>query len=179
MEALLKLASAQQLTDVETHALGLYGRADFPTMRLFIVPATDNVLKRLALFPAYAPLIAIFRSQIEVIAPARYFKRWARRLRDHGFTREDAVVLALATFGTSQDASVLGAQFVATFDQPMINHWRVQQTPIQKRLAAMRPHLQPAYRSAALPQVERPEQIPEEIRSDIPRLHEDAASYRA
>jgi len=179
MEALLKLASAQELTIEEIHALGLYERADLPGMRLLIVPPTDNVLKRLALFADYAPLIALFRSRAEVILPARYFKRWARRLRDYGFTREDAAVLALGTFGTNRDASVLGAHFVATFDKPMINNWRMQQAPIQKRLAAMRPHLQLSYRAAALPQVRRPEHIPEESLFGIQRLHEETASYEA
>jgi len=177
MEALFKLASAQELTVEEIHALGLYERAGFPGMRLFIVPPTDNVLKRLAQFAAYAPLIAFFRPRVEVILPARYFKRWARRLRDHGFAREDAAVLALGTFGTSRDASMLGAHYVATFDQPMINNWRVQQASIKKRLAAMRPHLQPTYRAAALPEVERPEHIPEESLSGIQRLHEETANY--
>lgn len=65
-------------------------------------------------------------------------------------------LLKLGTFGTSRDASVLGAQFVATFDQPMINNWRMQQGPIQKHLAAMRPHLRPAYRATALPQGRSP-----------------------
>ncbi len=63
--------------------------------------------------------------------------------------------------------------------QPMINNWRMQQAPIQKRLAAMRPHLRPSYRSAALPQVRRPEHIPEESLSGIQRLHEETASYEA
>lgn len=179
MEAMLKLASAQELTAEEIHALGLYERAGLQGLRLFIVPAPDNVLKRLALSATYAPLIAFFRSRAEVVLPTRYFKRWARRLRDHGFTREDAAVLALGTFGTSQDANVLGAHFVATFDPPMINHWRMQQTAIQKRLADMRPHLRPIYRVASLPQVRRPEHIPEESQSDIQRLHEETADYQA
>jgi hypothetical protein len=67
MEALFKLASAQELTVEEIHALGLYERAGFPGMRLFIVPPTDNVLKRLAQVAAYAPLIAFFRPRVEVI----------------------------------------------------------------------------------------------------------------
>ncbi|PKO21075.1 MAG: hypothetical protein CVU38_16745 [Chloroflexi bacterium HGW-Chloroflexi-1] len=106
-------------------------------------------------------------------------KTAARRIMKALLTREDAAVLALGTFGTSRDASVLGAHFVATFDQPMINNWRMQQAPIQKRLAAMRPHLRPSYRAAALPQVRRPEHIPEESLSGIPGLHEDPASYEA
>ena len=97
MEALLKLASAQELTTEEIHALGLYERAGFPGMRLFIVPPTDNVLKQLA--------------------------------------------------------------------------------PIQKRLADMRPHLRLPYRVAALPQVRRPEHIPEEPLSGIQRLQEESVDY--
>ena len=56
MEALLKLASAQELTAEEIHALDLYERAGFPGMRLFIVPPTDNVLKRLALVCRLCPV---------------------------------------------------------------------------------------------------------------------------
>jgi hypothetical protein len=177
LEALFKLASARDLTSEETHALTLFENASSLGVSLFVVPPTDNVLARLALSPAYAPLIAFFRSHTEVIVPARYFKRWARRLRKHGFTREDAAVLALGTFGTDQDAGVLGTQFVATYDQPMINHWLTQQASIQSRLAAMQPHLRPPYsRSVALPVVRRPEDILM-LSPGAPKLHERAVSY--
>ena len=68
-------------------------------------------------------LIRFFLARTEVAQSTRYFKRWARRLRDYGFTKEDAEVLALATFGTNQNADILGMHVVATFDQPMINQW--------------------------------------------------------
>ena len=68
LEALLKLASAQELTAEEVHALGLCERAGLQGMHLFIVPPTDNVLKRLASFAAYGPLIAFFRSRTETVA---------------------------------------------------------------------------------------------------------------
>lgn len=159
MEGLLKLAEARDLTDEELLALDLYERATAEGVRLFIVPPTENVLRRLESLPRYAAIIHLFRNRTEVVHPARYFKRWSRRLRDHGFTREDAAVLALATFGTSKDTDVLGMHFVATLDQPMIHHWAAQQKAIRKRLAAMQQNLQVPYCHAPLPKVQRPEHI--------------------
>ena len=101
----------------------------------------------------------LFRERTEVVFPARYFRRWARRLRDQGFTREDAAVLALATFGTDKDAQVLGMHFVVTFDQGMIQQWIAQRGAIRKRLAAMQQNLPAPYRHAPLPEVRRPEEI--------------------
>ena len=47
------------------------------------------------------------------------FKRWTRRLKEYGFTKEDAEVLALATFGTTLNGDILGMHILATSDQPM------------------------------------------------------------
>ena len=53
----------------------------------------------------------------------------------------------------------LGMHFVATFDQPMINQWTLQQGKIGERLDAMRRDLRPPYDRVTLPQVLRPEEI--------------------
>ncbi len=88
-----------------------------------------------------------------------YFKRWARRLRDYGFTREDAAILALGTFSTGNEDGILGMDLVATFDQPMIHQWAMQHTAIQKHLIAMQENLPNPYRQALLPQVDIPKHI--------------------
>jgi len=49
--------------------------------------------------------------------------------------------------------------FVATFDQPLINRWSLQQNEIEGRLDAMRRDLRPPYDRVTLPQVLRPEAI--------------------
>lgn len=41
-----------------------------------------------------------FLDEVEVIRVGRYARRWATRLREYGFTREDAAVFSLGTFGT-------------------------------------------------------------------------------
>lgn len=159
MEGMLKLVEGRTLMDAELFALYVYRRAHPEGIELFITPQTEGLLRRLEHLPRYAVLIRRFFLDTKVTRPARYFKRWARRLREYGFTREDAAVLALATFGTTQDVDVLGMHVVATFDQPMIHRWTAQGGAIQKRLANMRRNLPVPYRHASLPQVQRPEAI--------------------
>jgi hypothetical protein len=158
VEGLLGLAEGRELSEEELLALDLYERASAQGIRLFVVLPSENVLRRLASLPRYSAVVQLFLNRTEAALPARYFKRWARRLRDY-FSREDAAVLALATFGTSKDIDVLGMHFVATFDQPLINQWTLQQDEIEGRLDAMRRDLRPPYDRVTLPQVLRPEEI--------------------
>jgi hypothetical protein len=159
MEGMLRLVEGRTVTPAELFALYFYRRARPRGIELFITPQTERLLKRLEHLPRYAGLIRRFLGTTKVSLPARYFKRWARRLREYGFTSEDADVLALATFGTTQDVDVLGMHVVATFDQPMINQWDAQQAEIQQQLTNMRRNLRGPYRHVSLPTVERPERI--------------------
>ncbi len=157
LEGLLKLAEGRDLAEEELWAVDLLQRARGQGIRLFVTGETVNILNQLEALPRYSAVIAAFLGRVEEAQPTRYFKRWARRLRDY-FTREDAAVLALATFGTSKDTDVLGMHFVATFDQPMINQWSLQQNKIEERLEAMRRDLRAPYDRVTLPQVLRPEE---------------------
>lgn len=159
VQGLLKLAEARDLTQEEIFALDLFSLTTPQAKNFYIVPPTASVLRKLLQLPHYAAVIQLFLNQVDVIVPARYFKRWSRRLRDYGFTGEDAAVLALATFGTNEVGNLLGTNFVATFDRPMINQWKTQQPAIQERFEAMKQDLPVPYNLAQLPQVARPEQI--------------------
>lgn len=159
VQGLLKLGEDQALTDGELLALDLFLRASRPPHRLFIVPPTASVLRRFAEQPRYFPIIQLFLARVEVVQPTRYFKRWARRLRGLGFAREDAAVLALATFGTDSAAAIFGIEAVATYDQAMVNNWMMRQIEIQARLSAMQQPLPAPYHYARLPRVLKPEQI--------------------
>ncbi len=130
LEGLLKLTEARDLTVDEVYALDLFEHARDENLRLFIVPPTNKVLRQLGDLPRYSALIDLFLIRVETALPARYFKRWARRLQEYGFTPEDANVLALATFCTGAEADFLGVHTVATFDQPMVHHWAVQLSAI-------------------------------------------------
>lgn len=159
MQGLLKLAEERTLTREEIFSLDFFTRASSADLQLFIVPPTAQVLQKITQFPRYTPLIEVFLHRVEILVPARYFRRWARRLRDYNFSREDAAILALATFGTNAAGDFLGVHAVATFDQPMITNWIVQREDIQRRFRAMIITLPQPYSAASLPQVLRPEQI--------------------
>lgn len=159
LEGLLKLGEARELTEDELFTLDFYDRAEAEGLYLFIAPPTENVLQTLEALPRYAAIIRLFRKSVEVAFPTHYFKRWARRLRDYGFTREDAAILALGTFSIGKEGDILGMDFVATFDQPMIHQWTMQYPAIQNHLAAMQENLPDPYRRALLPQVNFPQYI--------------------
>ena len=159
IQGLLKLAEKRDVSREELAALDLFSLAHPQEIRFFIVPQTAHVLERLAQLPHFTAIIQLFLERVEVFAPVRYFKRWARRLRDYGFTKEDAAVLALATFGTNETKNILGVDIVATFDQPMITQWGIRQSAIRKRLEAMLGDIPAPYHQAKLPRVLRPEQI--------------------
>ncbi len=159
MEGMLKLVEGREVTSTELFALYFYRRSPSNGIALFILPQTHNLLKRLEHLSRYVVLIRSFLAVTQVIHLARYFKRWARRLREYGFTKEDAEVLALATFGTTLNRDILGMHLIATFDQPMINQWIAQRVGIQKRLLNMQRNFAAPYCHASLPTVESPERI--------------------
>ncbi len=105
VQGLLKLDENKELIPEEECAIDLFRQAASPKIRLFIVSATANMLQHLIKLPRYAPVIHLFLSRVEVAKTTRYYTRWARRLRGYAFTREDAAVIALATFGTSAEGS--------------------------------------------------------------------------
>jgi hypothetical protein len=82
VQGLLKLAENRNLTREEIAALDLFSFAHPQNMQLFVLPQTTSVLDRLAQLPHYATIIQLFLAGVDDIIPARYFKRWARRLRD-------------------------------------------------------------------------------------------------
>jgi hypothetical protein len=159
LEGLLKLGEARELTEDELFTLDFYARAEVEGLRLFISSPTEYVLQRLETLPRYSAIIHSFRNRVEVAFTTRHFKRWARRLRDYGFTREDAAILALGTFSISTVGGVLGMDFVVTSDQPMIHQRTMQYAAIQDHLIAMQENLSDPYRQAPLPQVLLPHYV--------------------
>lgn len=153
---LLKLSHHLPLNEVETFSLELYKHDPTP---LFMVTATHHKLQQLQKHTSYAPLIQMFYKRVQILYPSRYFKRWSRRLRRYGFSREDAAVLALATFGTDETNSILGTYFVATYDQPMMTNWLRRGEQITAHLEVMRQDLAEPYNQISLPVVMRPESI--------------------
>lgn len=155
IRGLFKLSHHEELNPVEEAAIKLFSRGITGEYDLYISPATANIVSQFAKQQLYARIVKAFLQEVLVIYPTRYFKRWSRRLREQGFTREDAAILALATFASLDDA-FLSMHYVATFDQHMINNWQNQQNAIQTRFQAMHADLIKPYTDAKLPQVIHP-----------------------
>lgn len=159
LQGLLKLAEGQDVNDDELFTLDLLERAAPGQLDLFVAPSTANILNKIAELPRYADLIQAFLTRVDIALPTRYFKRWARRLRDYTFTREDAAILALSSFGTNDSGTILGMHVVVTYDQPMIRQWNLQYAHIQERFSVMIHDLPVPYNYAVLPELLRSEQI--------------------
>ncbi len=143
------------LTGEERASLELLLAAEQGKLRLFISIEAQHLLGHYSDHPD----VQVFLRFVQVLRPARYFKRWSRRLREHGFTREDAKVLALATFGTDPTVTHLGVDQVATFDRAFINHFEALEDRLLRRLKAMTAQLPPPYKSAGLPDVCSPHEM--------------------
>ena len=159
VEGLLRVSEGGRLSIQELFAVDLLYRSPQRQIQLFITPASKHVLDLLQIMPRYSAVIRVFLSRTAGIFPTRYFTRWSRRLREIGFTPEDARVLALASFGSGEARDIIGMQWVATYDQPMINLWTLDHAAIEKRLKAMRDQLPSPYHQASLPKVTKPELI--------------------
>jgi len=115
-------------------------------------------LKRIS-DPERVALVSYFLNHVEVLHPTRYFTRWTRRLRDYGFTREDAHVLALGTFGSDEQNRLIHIDYVVTWDQKMINHWTMNSGKIQLQLDAMQVDVSSPYDQVSLPRVVHPVEL--------------------
>lgn len=121
---------------------------------MFIAPASANILGRLQTIPRFAPLIQLFLQRTQIAIPTRYFSRWSRRVREFGFSPEDARMLALGSFCTNQDRDILGMHRFITYDHPLVNLWDRKHDEIARRFNAMRRQLNAPYDLVELPSVQ-------------------------
>lgn len=121
-EGVSGLARGLALAEEEQQAVVLVHLARGKGQRLFLPIEAFNLLQahRHQIAPAE---MAMFLKRVEVLYHGRYFKRWARRLREQTFTREDAKVLALGTFGTDEAGQILGVHTIVTYDRSVLRKW--------------------------------------------------------
>ena len=149
------LCHLDNLTPEEELVLGLWRQLQIEEARLFIPVGALHILQR------FEQLIEVrtFLATVEPLESSRYVKRWARRLREYGFTREDALVLALATYGTDSEGNILGVDALITLDQPFLNNFHAHQAELQSRLGSMTDGLLEPYSNARLPVVQHSKEL--------------------
>jgi hypothetical protein len=101
-------------------------------------------------------IATVILNPVVVLNPGRYLRRWARRLREHGITREDAIIVAYASFGLDSTSHELGAEVLITPDKGLITKYRELEGRLSSRFRRMVSHLIPPYQHVTLPKVLSP-----------------------
>lgn len=143
------------LFDEEAVVLELWRQLQTEQVRLFVPVGVVNILQRFA----HLLEVRTFLASVEPLESGRYLKRWARRLRQYNFAREDALILALTTYGTDTNGRILGTDGLITLDRPFLKNFHTHRAELQTRLNAMTNQLQAPYRHATLPNVLHPEEL--------------------
>ncbi|HFD38319.1 MAG TPA: hypothetical protein ENJ31_00490 [Anaerolineae bacterium] len=154
LDGVIALVQDIALSDEEKYAVLLVHRARQRKQQLFLsVEAFNLLLVHRQIAPAETMMLL---KRTDVLHPGRYCRRWARRLRGRTFSREDAKVLALGTFGTDEAGTILGVHIVATYDRPLLAKWTQERDEIADHLQAMTENLPFPFARAGLPDVLRP-----------------------
>ncbi len=149
------LTHLESLSAEEQMVLKLWRQLLSEGHRLYIPFGAFNILQR---FVSHIE-VRTFLATVEQLESARYLKRWARRLREYRFSREDALILALATYGTNSKHKMLGVDVLLTLDKPFLKNFHDNQDQLETRLLAMTTQLPPPYRFAMLPYMLHPNEL--------------------
>lgn len=117
----------------------------------YITQQTANLLQLRP--PRYANAIL---NNTKVLQKGPYLRRWARRLRDFVFTREDAVILAYGSFGVDPAVPGVGVEVIVTTDLRLTTNFDTRYAEIKERFDRMTANLPEPYRNSALPEVMTP-----------------------
>lgn len=147
-ERRVRLSLGRPPTLLQVEAANAHARMSVVASRLHITEQTASVLRvRTRVFAA--PLLASH----EPLRKGRYLRRWARRLRDFGFSPEDAVVLAYGSFGVAESAGKVGVDLMVTTDISLSSRYGENLVDIGRRFRDMVADLSGRYADLTLPRV--------------------------
>jgi hypothetical protein len=152
----LRFGAQRPLLPLELSALAFWRAAEVrvPHYQLFIPYTTAHILRPMS---RYAE-VRLLLEATSVLWPGTYTRRWQRRVQaTTGLTPEDAMILALGTFGTTTSGTIMGTPFVVTADQRLINGYQRHVGQLQARLSRMIAQLDQPFNQAILPKVLLPE----------------------
>lgn len=147
-ERRVRLLSGQPPTLLQIEAANAYARVTSFTNRVWITEQTANILHLRT--PSIARSLLI---DCRSFQKGRYLRRWARRLRNFGFSPEDAVIVAYGSFGVSDDLTQIGADAIVTTDLKLAVRYSESFGVIERRFQDMVSSLSTAYTSLTLPRV--------------------------
>jgi len=143
------------LSSLEMSVLSCWRAAEERGVALYISLASFHILQRLA---GYAE-VRVLLDSAQVFSPTRYHTRWTRRIQETtGLAREDAAMIALASFGSDPRGRILGVHTLVTCDQPMVHGYLDKLPDLQRRLRAMAIQLPAPFHQVALPRLATPDE---------------------
>jgi hypothetical protein len=150
----LRFIKRRPLLSLESEAINFWYHAEQQGLHLLVSEASYNILQRLTIYEE----VQTFLSSVEVIFAGRYTTRWARRVRQvTAFTREDAYIVSLGTFGTDKTGAILGVTAIASQDLPLIQGYITHHQELTSRLRQMTAQLSPPFTTVTLPDIDTPQ----------------------
>ena len=144
-----ELAGRTPAVDRQRTALTLFRQIAKRSVSTQIARETWNILAR----RHSVTVVNLFLPHVSPLDRGRYFRRWARRLTEHGFTYEDAKTLSNACFGVDRAGERLGVDLVVTCDERMLHNYQTHFPVLSVRLDRMARQLPLPYRNVGLPEV--------------------------
>jgi len=155
LRALQRLESGQPLPERQFFS---FAAIDLLFAREIPASITEQ-LRHILLQPHIASAAQALLPHLSVLTPGRYCRRWARRLREEGFSPEDALILSHASFGADPALGIFGAEVLLTTDYALKERFERQFPHISGRFKRMTHQLSLPYREATLPDVLRPDEL--------------------
>jgi len=120
--------------------------------KAFITIETYNILRTKFY---HQPFYKIIDELVDVVIPVRYTRRWARRLRQFGISREDAWQVAMSTFCTDKivQGELINFGIFLTLDKNLFERYLRHKLEIQINFHKMIRNLNLPYSSVVLPKI--------------------------
>jgi hypothetical protein len=144
----VRFANNAQPIQHQIDAVRLFNHLQAVAAQIYITRESANVLRLRQ--PRYAKAIL---DNTVTLRKGRYLRRWSRRLRSLAFSREDACMVAYASFGLDAHSQIPNIEALVTNDFRLVNNFTAQRPKIKERFERMIVHLPDPYLKAKLPAV--------------------------
>ena len=150
-EAVIKSNLSQPLTTDQELVVAVLATARSQGLEVYITLETYNILTTILRNPNVAKAIM---ANGDVLYRSKPFNKWLRNISDATtLTREDAKIVAYATFGTNISGTILGCEKLVTLDRGLRNEFEVRKATLKSKLKNSKRHLPSPYQNANLPQL--------------------------
>jgi hypothetical protein len=122
---------------------------------VYVTEETRQILLRSHI----AQVAQVWSPSLRVLAPGRYLRRWARRLREESFGREDGVIVSYGSFGIDVTRETFGAEAILTTDYSLKTRFEQLRPHLTRRFERMTCQLAAPYAMSALPEIVSPEEL--------------------